>query len=51
MYMGLVVRDKCERSIKNQASKDEQVDFATNSCVVREKQPAKKPHVEHMIGR
>ena len=29
MYVGLTVRDECERSVKNQASKDEQVDFAT----------------------
>ena len=27
MYMGLIVRDECERSVKNQASKGEQVDF------------------------
>ena len=51
MYVGLIVRDECERSVKNQASKDEQVDFATSSWVAREKQPAKKPHVEHMIER
>ena len=42
MYMGLIVRDKCERSIKNQASKDEQMDFATGSLVACEKQPTKK---------
>ena len=29
MYVGLFVRDECERSVKNQASKDEQVDFVT----------------------
>ena len=31
MYMGLFVRDECERSVKNQASKDESVEFVTNS--------------------
>ena len=31
MYVGLIVRGKCERSVKNQGSKDEQVDFATGS--------------------
>ena len=27
----LFVRDECERSVKNQASKDESVEFATSS--------------------
>ena len=31
MYVGLIVRDECERSMKNQVSKDEQVDFANSS--------------------
>ena len=31
MYVGLYVRDECERSVKNQASKDESVQFATSS--------------------
>ena len=31
MYVGLIIRDECERSVKNQASKVEQVDFATVS--------------------
>ena len=31
MYVGLFVRDECERSMKNQASKDELVEFATSS--------------------
>ena len=31
MYVGLIVRDECERSVKNQGSKVEQVDFATGS--------------------
>ena len=30
MYVGLFVRDECERSVKNQASKDESVQFATS---------------------
>ena len=47
----LIVRDECERSVKNQVSKDEQLDFATGSRVAHEMQPAKKPRVEHMTGR
>ena len=31
MYVGLIVRDEGERSMKNQASKVESVDFATSS--------------------
>ena len=31
MYVGLFVRDECERSVKNQTSKVESVDFATSS--------------------
>ena len=31
MYVGLFVRDECERSVKNQVSKNESVDFATSS--------------------
>ena len=42
MYVGLIVRDECERSMKNQASKVEQVDFATGSQLSHEKQPAKR---------
>ena len=41
--MGLIVRDECERSVKNQASKGKQVDFTTSLRVAHEKQPAKKP--------
>ena len=48
MYVGLFVRDECERSVKNQASKVESVEFATSSQVAHEKQPAKRPHVKHM---
>ena len=40
MYMGLFVRDECERSVKNQVSKDESVDFTTSSRVAHEKQLA-----------
>ena len=49
--MGLIIRDECERSVKNQASKVEQVDFATGSWVACNKQTAKKSRVEHMTGR
>ena len=31
MYVGLFVRDECERLVKNQVSKKESVDFATSS--------------------
>ena len=48
MYVGLSKRDECERSMKNHASKVESVDFTTGSRVAREKQPTKRPHVEHM---
>ena len=50
MYVGLFVRDECERSVKNQASKDESMEFATSSRVAREKQPMKRPRVKHMTG-
>ena len=29
--MGLFVRDECEKLVKNQASKDESVEFTTSS--------------------
>ena len=51
MYMGLIVRDESERSVKNQASKVKKVNFATGSQVPHEKQPVKRPHVEHMTRR
>ena len=51
MYVGLFIRDECEKLMKNQASNDELVEFTTSSQVAREKQPAKRPHVEHMTGR
>ena len=47
MYVGLSVRDECERSMKNQVSKVESMDFATGLRVASEKQPAKRPHVQH----
>ena len=51
MYVGLFVRDECERSMKNQDSNDKLVEFMTSFQVACEKQPAKRPCVEHMIGR
>ena len=48
LYVGLFVRDKCERLVKNQVSKGESVEFATSSQVAHVKKPAKRPHVEHM---
>ena len=50
MYMGLFVRDECERLVKNQASKDESMQFAASLRVAREKQPAKRPRVKHVTG-
>ena len=51
MYVDLFVRDECERSVKNQASRVESMNFETGSQVACEKQPAKRPLVEHMTGR
>ena len=31
MYVGLFVRDECERSVKNQVSNDESVGFTNSS--------------------
>ena len=42
MYVRLIVRDECERLVKNQVSKVEQMDFATGLRLSRKKQPAKK---------
>ena len=42
MYVGLIVRDECEKSVKNHVSKIKQVDFATSSQLSRKKQPAKR---------
>ena len=51
MYVGLFVRDECERSVKNQNSKVTLVDFVTGLQVACEKQPAKRPHVKHITER
>ena len=44
MYVGLIVRDECERSVKNQASKVEQVDFATGSREATHKKATCRAH-------
>ena len=51
MYVGLSIRDECERLVKNQVSKVESVDFVTGSQVARKEQLAKRACVEHMTGR
>ena len=48
MYVGLIVWDECERSVKTQASKVEQVVFVSVSQVADLR---KEPCVEHMTGR
>ena len=48
MYVGLFVRDEYERLVKNQASKGESVQLATNWRVPREKQSVKRPRVKHI---
>ena len=45
MYVGLIVRDECKRSVKIKVSKDEQVDFATGSRLSRENLTYEKSHV------
>ena len=50
MYVDLFVRDECEKSVKNQVSKYELVEFVTSSRVAREKQSVKRSRVENMIG-
>ena len=42
MYVGLIVRNECEKSVKNQVSKVEQVDFTIGLQLSRKKQPAKR---------
>ena len=37
MYVSLFVRDECERSVKNQASKGESVEFMTSLRVASKK--------------
>ena len=48
MYVGLIVRDECERSVKTQVSKNEQLDF---TIVSQEAYTRKEPHVKHMTRR
>ena len=50
MYVGLFVRDKCERSVKNQDSKMNQCNLRLASAKLARSNLQKKPHVEHMIG-
>ena len=50
MYVGLFVRDECERLVKNYASKDESAQFVTSLHEACEKQPTKRPNVKHMTG-
>ena len=50
MYVGLFVRDEYERPVKNQASKDESVEFVTSLRVARKKQPVKRARIRHMTG-
>ena len=45
MYVGLIVRDMCERSMKTQGSKDVQVDFATGSQLSRKKLTRENSHM------
>ena len=45
MYVGLIVRDKCERSVKNQASKVDKEDFVTGSRLSHEKLTREKSHI------
>ena len=45
MYVGLFVRDGCERSMKNQTSKVTLVDFVTGLQVLT----CKRLHKKHML--
>ena len=45
IYVGLIVRDECERLVKTQGSKDKQVDFATSLQLFCQKFTCKKSHV------
>ena len=44
MYVGLFVRDECERSVKNQASKDESMQFASSSWEATHKKATCEAH-------
>ena len=48
MYVGLIVRDECERSVNTQASKDDQVVFASVSRVADLR---KESCAKHKIGK
>ena len=48
MYAGLIVSDECERLVKTQASKNEQVVFVSVSRVADQR---KKSRAEHMTRR
>ena len=37
MYVGLIVKDECERSVKNQVSKVEQVDIVILNLLSKKK--------------
>ena len=45
MYVALIVKDECERSVKTQASKNVQMDFAIGSRLSHEKLTREKSHV------
>ena len=45
IYVGLIVRDECERLVKNQACNEDQCSFVTSSRV---KVPVKRPRVKHI---
>ena len=58
MYVGLIVRDECERSVKTQASKDEKGFKGRTSgfrdwlaTVLREAYQQKELRVKHMTRR
>ena len=51
MYVGLSVRDECERSVKNQASKVESIDFGTGSREVTRKKGTYKARDWKMKSR
>ena len=51
MYVGLIVRDECERSVKNQVSKVEQVDFTLARNYLARSNQRKEPRVEYTTRR
>ena len=46
--MGLIVRDKCKRLVKNQASKEDQCTSQLAHKKLTRKCPLKRPYVKHM---